>query len=57
MSIPPAKQPAVDRALMAAFGTTEVDSVATVSGGLSGALTYRIRVRSRLCMWMKRIFI
>ena len=44
MSIPPAKQPAVDRALMAAFGTTEVDSVATVSGGLSGALTYRIRV-------------
>ena len=44
MSIPEAKQPAVDRALMAAFGTTEMDSLATVSGGLSGALTYRIRV-------------
>ena len=44
MPIPHAKQPAVDRALMAAFGTTEMDSVATVSGGLSGALTYRIRV-------------
>ncbi|MDO8799302.1 phosphotransferase [Phenylobacterium sp.] len=44
MSIPHAKQPAVDRALMAAFGTTEMDSVAPVRGGLSGALTYRIRV-------------
>lgn len=44
MSIPPAKQPAVDRALMAAFGTAEIDSLTPVSGGLSGALTYRIRV-------------
>lgn len=44
MSIPHANQPAVDRALMAAFGTTQMDSLATVSGGLSGALTYRIRV-------------
>lgn len=44
MPIPHAKQPVVDRALMAAFGTKEMDSIATVSGGLSGALTYRIRV-------------
>ncbi|CAN5778894.1 hypothetical protein BH11PSE1_BH11PSE1_30790 [soil metagenome] len=44
MPIPHAKRPEVDRALQAAFGTAEMDSLATVSGGLSGALTYRIRV-------------
>ncbi|WP_340645051.1 phosphotransferase [Phenylobacterium sp.] len=44
MPIPHAKRPEVDRALRAAFGTAEMDSIATVSGGLSGALTYRIRV-------------
>ena len=44
MSIPQTKQPAVDRALMSAFGTTQMDSVVPLSGGLSGALTYRIRV-------------
>ncbi|CAN5553078.1 hypothetical protein BH10PSE5_BH10PSE5_27630 [soil metagenome] len=44
MPIPPAKRPDVERALLATFGTEEMDSVATVSGGLSGALTYRIRV-------------
>ena len=41
---PAAKRPAVDRALIAAFGTTELDSVAPLSGGLSGARVYRIRV-------------
>ncbi len=44
MPIPHAKRPDVERALLATFGTAEMDSVATVSGGLSGALTYRIRV-------------
>ena len=44
MPIPDARRPEVDRALTAAFGTAEVDSLAPVSGGLSGALTYRIRV-------------
>lgn len=44
MSLPQAYRPAVDRALQAAFGTTEMDSLVTVAGGLSGALTYRIRV-------------
>ncbi|MDP2009883.1 MAG: phosphotransferase [Phenylobacterium sp.] len=44
MSLPQAYRPAVDRALQAAFGTTEMDSLAPVAGGLSGALTYRIRV-------------
>ncbi len=42
--IPDAKRPAVDRALMAAFGATELDSIVPVSGGLSGALVYRIRM-------------
>ena len=44
MPLPQAYRPAVDRALKAAFGTTEMDSLVTVEGGLSGALTYRIRV-------------
>ena len=42
--IPQAQRPAVDRGLMAAFGTSELDSVAVMSGGLSGAVVYRIRV-------------
>ena len=41
---PAAKRPAVDRALMAAFGTTVLDSVVPLTGGLSGAQVYRIRV-------------
>ena len=41
---PAAKRPAVDRALMSAFGTTVLDSVVPLTGGLSGALVYRIRV-------------
>lgn len=44
MTIPEAKRPAVDRALTAAFGTTEMDSVRPLTGGLSGASIYRIRV-------------
>jgi aminoglycoside phosphotransferase len=37
-------RPAVDRALMAAFGTTELDGAQPLSGGLSGAGLWRIRV-------------
>ncbi|UTP39992.1 phosphotransferase [Phenylobacterium sp. LH3H17] len=44
MPIPEAKRPAVDRALTAAFGTTEMDSAKPLTGGLSGASVYRIRV-------------
>ncbi len=42
--IPEHLRPAVDRGLLAAFGTTELDSVAVLPGGLSGAAVYRIRV-------------
>lgn len=42
--IPEAKRPAVARALVATFGTDTPDSVAALSGGLSGAGVYRIRV-------------
>ena len=42
--IPEHMRPVVDRGLMAAFGTAELDSVAVLSGGLSGAAVYRIRV-------------
>src|SRR5437667_7133079 len=34
----------VDRALLAAFGTTELDAATPLSGGLSGAGLWRIRV-------------
>ena len=44
MPIPETKRPAVDRALSAAFGTTELDGIVALSGGLSGAQIYRIRV-------------
>jgi aminoglycoside phosphotransferase (APT) family kinase protein len=44
MSIPEAKRPAVDRALMAAFGTRELDGAVALTGGLSGAQVFRIRV-------------
>src|SRR3990167_6656656 len=44
MSIPEAKRPAVDRALSAAFGTTTLDAVRPLTGGLSGASIYRIRI-------------
>lgn len=42
--IPEALRPAVDRALKAAFGTTELDAIAPLSGGMSGAAVFRIRV-------------
>lgn len=41
--IPEALRPAVERALLAAFGTSELDGVAPLSGGLSGAAVFRIR--------------
>lgn len=42
--VPEARRPAVERGLMAAFGTTELDSLRPLSGGLSGAGIYAIRV-------------
>jgi aminoglycoside phosphotransferase (APT) family kinase protein len=41
---PQAKQAAVDRALTAAFGTAELDGAQPISGGMSGAGVWRIRV-------------
>jgi aminoglycoside phosphotransferase len=41
---PPAKQAAIDRAMMTAFGTAELDGAQPISGGLSGAGLWRIRV-------------
>lgn len=43
-SIPDFKREAVERALLGAFGTTTLDAVAPISGGLSGAGLFRIRV-------------
>ena len=42
--IPEVHWPAVERALLAAFGTAELDSATPLSGGLSGAMVLRIRV-------------
>ena len=44
MSVSPDHLPAVRKALGAAFGTEALDSWAPMSGGLSGAGVYRIRV-------------
>ena len=41
---PQAKQAAVERALLAAFGTAELDGAQPIRGGLSGAGVWRIRV-------------
>ncbi len=41
---PAAARPAIDRALMKAFGTVESDTVTPISGGLGGAGVWRIRV-------------
>lgn len=41
---PDAKRPAIDRALTAAFGTTVLESVVPLNGGLSDAGVWRIRV-------------
>lgn len=43
-AFPEPKRAAVDRALLAAFGTTELDGAVPLTGGLSGALIFRIRV-------------
>ena len=42
--IPQARRDAVDRALNAAFRTTRLDSATPITGGLSGAGLFRIRV-------------
>lgn len=42
--IPEACRSAVDRALMASFGTAELDAIAPLAGGMSGAAVFRIRV-------------
>lgn len=44
MSVSPVQTPAVAKALRAAFGTEVLDSWAPLSGGLSGAGVWRIRV-------------
>ena len=44
IAIPDSHRAAVALALMAAFGTTELDSAVPLSGGLSGAGLWRIRV-------------
>jgi len=41
--IPETLRPAVERALLAAFGTANLDGVAPLFGGLSGAAVFRIR--------------
>jgi aminoglycoside phosphotransferase (APT) family kinase protein len=38
------RRPAVERALMRSFGTTELDAIAPLAGGMSGASIFRIRV-------------
>jgi thiamine kinase-like enzyme len=43
--IPEAKQPAVTRALHAAFGVNEYEDIRLLTGGLSTALAYKIVVR------------
>jgi len=44
LDLPDDRRPAVARALTQAFGVAEPDSVSRLSGGLSGAGVYRIRV-------------
>ena len=44
MSISEAHRPGVDRALQSAFGCTNLDTISPLSGGMSGAAIYRIRV-------------
>src|SRR5215212_4339899 len=43
--IPKAKQPAVTRALQAAFGVNEYEDIHLLTGGLSTALAFKIVVR------------
>ncbi|MBS0334170.1 MAG: phosphotransferase [Proteobacteria bacterium] len=42
--IPESHRAAVERGLLAAFGATEPDAIAPMSGGMSGAAVFRIRV-------------
>lgn len=42
--IPETRRAGVERGLIAAFGTAELDAIAPMSGGLSGAAVFRIRV-------------
>jgi aminoglycoside phosphotransferase (APT) family kinase protein len=44
MPLPATKRPAIDRGLLAAFGTTTLATVTPVSGGLSGAGVHRIEI-------------
>jgi hypothetical protein len=45
--IPEAKQPAVRRALHAAFGVNEYEDIRLLTGGLSTALAFKIVVRKK----------
>jgi aminoglycoside phosphotransferase len=44
MTLPQDLRPAVERGLNAAFGTSSLDSLVALGGGLSGARIYKIRV-------------
>lgn len=44
MSVSPAQRPAVAKALLSAFGTQALDGWTPLSGGLSGAEVWRVRV-------------
>ena len=44
MPFPMTHRPAIDRALTGAFGTTSLEAAAPLSGGLSAAQVYKIRV-------------
>ncbi len=47
MTLPDTHRPTIDRALTAAFGTTAIEAIATLRGGLSGAGVYRIEIGAR----------
>lgn len=42
--LPETKRPAIERALLAAFGTTALDAISPITGGLSGAGVHRIDI-------------
>jgi aminoglycoside phosphotransferase (APT) family kinase protein len=46
-ALPVDKRPAIDRGLLAAFGSTTLDTITPVSGGLSGAGVHRIEIGGR----------
>ncbi len=45
--LPEAKRPAVEHALRTVFGTTPIDGVELLAGGLSSALVYKLVVRNK----------